>query len=157
MRPASYLPKASIRTDRREWSFHYRLMEAAGVLPAVWLSGQADRVLFYSDGTLGVIDYKTDQVSATSMQQTAHYRLQLAGVCAGGAGGVWTAGTGCAFISRAYGSDDADRRRGGSLGDSGMGTAGNRRFIRSHPDEFDYVCRTSHCPVCPFQPVCVQG
>ena len=33
------------------------------------------------------------------------------GVCAGDAGGFRIAGTGCALILRAFGPDDADRRR----------------------------------------------
>ena len=153
-----FAESASIRTDRREWSFHYRLMEAAGVLPAVWLSGQADRVLFYSDGTLGVIDYKTDQVSATSMQQkTAHYRLQLAGyaLAARAVFGLPVRDVRLYFVRTAQTMPiDA--------GADALATAERELqeiagFIRSHPDESDYVCRTSHCPVCPFQPVCMQG
>ena len=153
-----FAESASIRTDRREWSFHYRLMEAAGVLPAVWLSGQADRVLFYSDGTLGVIDYKTDQVSATSMQQkTAHYRLQLAGyaLAARAVFGLPVRDVRLYFVRTAQTMPiDAGAEALATAERELQEIAG---FIRSHPDEFDYVCRTSHCPVCPFQPVCVQG
>lgn len=153
-----FAESASIRTDRREWSFHYRLMEAAGVLPAVWLSGQADRVLFYSDGTLGVIDYKTDQVSATSMQQkTAHYRLQLAGyaLAARAVFGLPVRDVRLYFVRTAQTMPiDAGAEALATAERELQEIAG---FIRSHPDESDYVCRTSHCPVCPFQPVCVQG
>ena len=153
-----FAESASIRTDRREWSFHYRLMEAAGVLPAVWLSGQADRVLFYSDGTLGVIDYKTDQVSATSMQQkTAHYRLQLAGyaLAARAVFGLPVRDVRLYFVRTAQTMPiDAGAEALATAERELQEIAG---FIRSHPDESDYVCRTSHCPVCPFQPVCMQG
>ena len=152
-----YAESASVRTDRREWSFYYRLLGEAGTSPAVWLSGQADRVVFYPDGTLGVIDYKTDQVTAENMQQkTAHYRLQLAGyaLAARAVFGLPVRDVRLYFVRTA-------RTMPIDAGDEALASAERELqeiagFIRSHPDESDYVCRTSHCPACPFQPVCLQ-
>ena len=152
-----YAEILSIRADRREWPFHYRLLGPAGALPAVWLSGQADRVVFYPDGTLGVIDYKTDHVTAENMQQkTAHYRLQLAGyaLAARAVFGLPVRDVRLYFVRTA-------RTMPIDAGEEALARAERELqeiagFIRSHSDEPDYVCRTSHCPVCPFQPVCVQ-
>ena len=152
-----YAESASVRMDRREWSFHYRLLGEVGTLPAVWLSGQADRVVFYPEGTLGVIDYKTDQVTAENMQQkTAHYRLQLAGyaLAARAVFGLSVRDVRLYFVRTA-------RTMPIDAGDEALASAERELqeiagFIRSHPDESDYVCRTSHCPACPFQPVCLQ-
>ena len=152
-----YAETLSVRTDRREWPFHYRLLEPAGALPAVGLSGQADRVVFYPDGTLGVIDYKTDQVTAENMQQkTAHYRLQLAGyaLAARAVFGLPVRDVRLYFVRTARTMPiDAEAEALASAERELQEIAG---FIRSHPDESDYVCKISHCPVCPFQPVCLQ-
>lgn len=153
-----YAETLSVRTDRREWPFHYRLLETVGALPAVWLSGQADRVVFYPDETLGVIDYKTDQMTAENTQQkAAHYRLQLAGyaLAARAVFGLPVRDMRLYFVRTA-------RTMPIDAGEEALSIAERELqeiagFIRSHSDESDYGCRTSHCPVCPFQPVCVQG
>ncbi|HWR29972.1 MAG TPA: PD-(D/E)XK nuclease family protein, partial [Negativicutes bacterium] len=147
----------SIKEDRREWGFQYRLLQQQGLLPTLWLSGQVDRVLFYPDGTLGILDYKTDHMDEPSVQKKiARYRLQL---------------TGYALAARAmFGKKVRDVRlyfvRTGEAvpveaGLEALASAEKElraiaEFIRSHREETDYACECSHCPYCPFQAICLQ-
>ena len=154
---ALYAESASVSADLREWPFNFRLLTAAGALPAVWLSGQADRVLFYPDGTLGIIDYKTDQLTTASLQQkTAHYRLQLAGyaLAARAVFGLPVRDARLYFVRLGHTAsiDTATPE---------LATAEHElrelaEFLRNHTEEADYGCRLSHCPVCPFQTICLK-
>ena len=143
-------------SDLREWSFQYRLLAAAAPLPAVWLSGQADRVLFYPDGTLGIVDYKTDQLTLASLQQkTAHYRLQLAGyaLAAQAVFGLPVRDARLYFVRLGQAATiDVAVAELTTAENELRGIAG---FLRNHTEEADYACRLSHCPLCPFQTVCL--
>lgn len=143
--------------ERREWSFQYRLLPATATLPAVWLSGQVDRVLLRSDGSLGIVDYKTDWVTPGGLQQkTARYRLQLAGYALGagaalgrevGYAGLYFARTGeHAAVDVSMEALLSAREEMQQLAD----------FIRSHDREAEYACNTSHCDDCRWRGICPQ-
>lgn len=66
---ALYEELRSVPEERREWPFQHRLLPQRGILTAVWISGQVDRILFYPDGTLGIVDYKTDHLEPDLAQK----------------------------------------------------------------------------------------
>ena len=152
-----YAELCTVPEDRREWAFQYRLLLQQGLRPTVWLSGQIDRVLFYPDGTLGILDYKTDHMDEDSAQKKiARYRLQLSGY---------------ALAARAmFGRNVRDARlyfvRTGETAAVDVGSAALAaaeqelqavaEFIRCHSEETDYACNRSHCPYCPFQAICLK-
>lgn len=152
-----YTELRGLAEDRREWGFQYRLLPPQDPLPAVWLSGQADRVLFYPDGSLGILDYKTDRLTEDSApQKAARYRLQLAGY---------------ALAARAvFGRPVRDIRlylvRTGAAvplaADPAALAAAEEElrtlaaFLRSHREEADYPCRPFHCAACPYAAVCLR-
>lgn len=154
---ALYSELAAVTDERREWAFQYRLLPPEGLLPAMWLSGQVDRVLFYPDGTLGIIDYKTDHLAGGSAQKkAARYRLQLLGYV---------------LAARAvFGHLVRDARlyfvRSGETEPIDVGTASLEwaakelqavaGFIRSHHEEAEYPCKVAHCSYCPFVVICPQ-
>ena len=143
--------------DRREWPFQYRLLDAAHELPAVWLSGQIDRLLFYPDGTLGIVDYKTDWLERPQLQEkAARYRLQIASYALA-AEAIWgrpirDARLYFARLAETLPLDVAPaalelaRRELQSMAE----------FIRGHGQEADYRCNLSHCEVCPFGKICLR-
>lgn len=152
-----YSETSKVMQERREWSFQHLLLPEQDGLPRVWLSGQIDRLMFYSDGTLGIVDYKTDRVEAGALQKkAARYHLQIAGYAlAAGA---------------AFGRQVRDARlyfaRSGETASLGIlsGDLARARcelsdiadFIRKHGEETEYPCHTGHCPYCPFATVCLQ-
>ena len=143
--------------DRREWPFQYRLLDAAHELPAVWLSGQIDRLLFYPDGTLGIVDYKTDWLERPQLQEkAARYRLQIASYALA-AEAIWGRPIRDARlyfarlaetlpIDLAPAALELARRELQSMAE----------FIRGHGQEADYRCNLSHCEVCPFGKICLR-
>ncbi len=146
-----------ITADRREWAFQYRLLPTQGLLPTVWLSGQVDRVLFYPDGTLGIVDYKTDHMDADSAQKkTARYRLQLLGYALAAKavfGGVVRDAR--LYFVRTGETASVD------VGPESLSAAARElqlvaEFIRSHAEEAEYGCNLSYCPYCPFQKICLR-
>ena len=154
---ALYEELRSVPEERREWPFQHRLLPQQGKLGAVWLSGQVDRILFYPDGTLGIVDYKTDHLEPDLAQKkTARYRLQLASY---------------ALAARTvFGREIRDTRlyfaRTGETalidtGDDALASAMRdlqniAEYIRSHGNEVDYACMTDHCSYCAFQAVCAR-
>ncbi|MBP2665636.1 MAG: UvrD/REP helicase [Firmicutes bacterium] len=154
---ALYGELAAVKDERREWAFQYRLLQPEGLLPAVWLSGQVDRVLFYPDGTLGIIDYKTDHLSGGSAQKkAARYRLQLLGyvLAARAVFGLSVRDARLYFVrSGETASIDVGA---GSLAWAQKELQAVAGFIRSHREEADYPCKVSHCPYCPFAAICPQ-
>ena len=143
--------------ERREWAFQYRLLPAEGNLPVVWLSGQVDRVLFQADGSLGIVDYKTDWVIAGELQKkAARYRLQLAGYALG-AGAAFGREVGYARLYFARTGDFI------AVDVSAAALLTARRelqeiagFIRSHEGEAAYECRLSYCEACRYRRICLQ-
>ena len=142
---------------RREWSFHFRLLSEEEGHPAVWLSGQVDLVLFYPDGSIGIVDYKTDHIDGDSLhKKAARYRLQIAGYALAAEvimkrpvrdARLYFARLG-EIVSVAVDRQSLDSAR------SELQTMAE--FIRSHQREADYACRTERCGTCPFQAVCLQ-
>ena len=64
--------------DRREWDFFYRLIQPNESVAPVWVQGRIDQLIFYPDGTIGIIDYKTDQVDANNLEALKRkYRVQV--------------------------------------------------------------------------------
>ena len=123
----------------------------------VWLSGQIDRLLFYPDGTLGILDYKTDWLEREQLQQkAAHYRLQIAGYALA-AETIWGRQVRDARLYFARQGEivpiAVDRQ---SLDQARTELQTMAEFIRSHQQEADYVCRTEQCGFCPFQAICLQ-
>ena len=126
-------------------------------MPVVWLSGQIDRLLLYPDGTLGILDYKTDWVKSGQLQEkAAHYRLQIAGYALAAEvimkrpvrdARLYFARLG-EIVSVAVDRQSLDSAR------SELQTMAE--FIRSHKREADYACRTEQCGTCPFQAACLQ-
>jgi len=152
-----YAEVCAVNEDRREWPFQYRLLDAAAGQPVVWLSGQIDRLLFYSDGTLGILDYKTDWLERDQLQQkAAHYRLQIAGYALA-AETIWGRQVRDARLYFARQGEivpiAVDRQ---SLDQARTELQTMAEFIRSHQQEADYVCRTEQCGLCPFQAICLQ-
>jgi ATP-dependent helicase/nuclease subunit A len=152
-----YADVCSVAEDRREWPFQYRLLPAADQLPVVWLSGQIDRLLFYPDGTLGILDYKTDWVKPGQLQEkAAHYRLQIAGYALA-AEAIMNRPVRDARLYFARLGEivpvAVDRQ---SLDLARTELQSMAEFIRSQQQEADYVCRTEACELCPFQAVCLQ-
>ena len=152
-----YSELRSVTDERREWGFQYLLLPPAGLLSEVWLSGQVDRVLFYPDGTLGIIDYKTDHLNTGDAQKkAARYRLQLLGYVLA--------------AQAVFGRLVRDARlyfvRSGETVAIDVGPASLARaqselqavagFIRSHQEEAEYPCKVAHCPYCPFAVICPQ-
>lgn len=141
--------------ERREWAFQYRLLTESDALPAAWLSGQVDRVLFLRDGSLGIVDYKTDWVTPAKVQEkAARYRLQLAGYALG-AGAAFGREIHYARLYFARTGEHAD------LDVSRESLVAARRelqetadFIRRHGQETEYSCCLSHCPYCRFSRIC---
>ena len=144
--------------ERREWPFQYRLLPESAELPVVWLSGQVDRVLFYLDGTLGIVDYKTDRVIAGELQKkAARYRLQLAGYALA-AGAVFGRNIGDAQLYFARTGETADIDAGASaLLESRQELQAMAGFIRSHDRETDYPCRMETCNYCKFLAICSRN
>jgi ATP-dependent exoDNAse (exonuclease V) beta subunit len=157
VRSELYADVCSVGEDRREWPFQYRLLAAEAQLPVVWLSGQIDRLLFYPDGTLGILDYKTDWVKPGQLQEkAAHYRLQIAGYVLA-AEAIMNRPVRDARLYFARLGEivlvAVDRQ---SLDSARSELQTMAAFIRSHQQEADYVCRTEQCETCPFQAVCLQ-
>ncbi len=157
VRSQLYDDVCSVSEDRREWPFQYRLLAAEAQLPVVWLSGQIDRLLFYPDGTLGILDYKTDWVKTGQLQEkAAHYRLQIAGYVLA-AEAIMNRPVRDARLYFARLGEivpvAVDRQ---SLDQARTELQTMAEFIRSHQQEADYVCRTDQCGTCPFQAVCLQ-
>ena len=154
---ALYAELAAVADERREWAFQYRLLPQEGLLSAMWLSGQVDRVLFYPDGTLGIIDYKTDHLSGGSAQKkAARYRLQLLGyvLAARAVFGLSVRDARLYFVrSGETASIDVGA---GSLAWAQKELQAVAEFIRSHHEEGEYPCKVSHCPYCPFAAICPQ-
>ena len=147
----------TVTEDRREWPFQYRLLTAAAHLPVVWLSGQIDRLLLYPDGTLGILDYKTDWVKSGQLQEkAAHYRLQIAGYALAAEVIMKRSVRDARLYFARLGeivSVAVDRQ---SLDSARSELQTMAEFIRSHQREADYACRTERCGTCPFQAVCLQ-
>ena len=143
--------------DRREWPFHYRLLAATGDLPTVWLSGQVDRLLFYPDGALGIVDYKTDWVERPKLnEKAAHYRLQLASYALA-AEAVWRRPVRDARVYFARLAEAVNIDVTPSALELARGELqAMAEFIRGHGEETDYRCNLENCPACPFSPTCLQ-
>ncbi len=152
-----YRELCSVIDERREWSFQYRVLAADRQLPAVWLSGQVDRVLVYPDGTLGIVDYKTDWVEPGSVQKKAiRYQMQIQGYALA--------------VEAVFGKPLRDARlyfaRTGETVDIDIASQSLNRtrqqlqdiagFVRSHDREDDYSCRTDQCLECAFRTICLQ-
>lgn len=147
----------SLTEERREWPFQYRLLPQQGLLAAVWLSGQVDRVLFYPDGKLGIVDYKTDHLATGSAQKkTARYQLQLASYALAARTVFGRVVRDMRLYFARTGENlpvDAGEE---ALADAERELQAIAEFLRSHTEESDYVCAPEHCPTCPFQVVCVR-
>ena len=146
-----------LERDRREWPFHYRLLAATGDLPTVWLSGQVDRLLFYPDGALGIVDYKTDWVERPKLKEkAAHYRLQLASYALA-AEAVWRRPVRDARVYFARLAEAVNIDVTPSALELARGELqAMAEFIRGHGEETDYRCNLENCPACPFSPTCLQ-
>ena len=153
-----YAELRSLPEERREWPFQHCLLPSQGLLTAVWLSGQVDRVLFYPDGKLGIVDYKTDYLDQDSAQKkNTRYRLQLASYALAARVSfgrivrdtrLYFARTGETMLIDTGEEAIADAER------ELQAVAG---FIRSHTEETDYACVPAHCSSCAFQTVCIPG
>jgi ATP-dependent helicase/nuclease subunit A len=154
---ALYSELSNVTDERREWAFQYRLLPPEGMLPVVWLSGQVDRVLFYPDGTIGIIDYKTDHLnSGDGQKKAARYRLQLLGyvLAARAVFGLSVRDARLYFVrSGETASIDVGSASLGWAEKELQAVAG---FIRSHHEEAEYPCKVAHCPYCPFAMICPQ-
>jgi len=63
---------------RKEWSFNFRLPEEGGDHSGYHFNGKVDRVVDYGSAGLGIIDYKTDNVSSGQVLEKAReHELQL--------------------------------------------------------------------------------
>ena len=146
-----------LEEERREWPFQYRLLDASGDLPVVWLSGQVDRLLFYPDGTIGIVDYKTDWLERSQLQEkAAHYRLQIAGYALA-AEAIWGRPVRDArlYFARLAETLPLDVTPA-ALELARRDLQAMAEFIRGHGQESDYRCNLEHCPFCPFAQTCLQ-
>lgn len=147
-----------LRGEEVEWPFQYLLLPAEDCWPAVLLSGQIDRVLFYEDGSLGIVDFKTDWIEPGKMQEkAAQYRLQISGY----AMAAKTAFAKPIRDGRLYfvriGETAAMEVGEESLQKAAEELTGMAEFIRRHSLETDYPCNREHCPDCPHERICLKN
>lgn len=65
--------------SRQELAFAYYLRPSETPGQTFEFNGSIDRMVFYPDGTLGIVDYKTDQVSGPQvLQRAGAYQWQMA-------------------------------------------------------------------------------
>jgi ATP-dependent helicase/nuclease subunit A len=64
---------------RQEWRFNYHMQLTDGIAPdRLAFNGSIDCLLTYPDGSLGIIDYKTDVISTDDFtEKIAAYRWQI--------------------------------------------------------------------------------
>jgi len=76
---SDFFREAALYPSCQEVSFTYYLRPADNSGQVFEFNGSIDRLLFYPDGSLGIIDYKTDQIESEQVEQRAKsYQWQLA-------------------------------------------------------------------------------
>jgi ATP-dependent exoDNAse (exonuclease V) beta subunit len=147
----------TVAAERRELSFQYQVLSAEQQFPAVRLSGQVDRVLFYSDGTLGIVDYKTDWFEPGSLQKkAARYQLQITGYALAMGAIFGRSPRDARLYFARTGETMAVDVTSRSLNQAKCQLQDMARFVRSHDQESDYSCRIVQCPECRYQGVCLH-
>jgi ATP-dependent helicase/nuclease subunit A len=142
---------------RREWQFTYRLPDPAGPDPYTF-AGRIDCLIDYRDGTCGIVDYKTDRVTAGEAAGKAdEYALQLAlyalAAEAAGLGSVKTARLHFLRpgVTVAVPVDVPAREAAAAE------LAAACRHIRGSDRERDYPVNTAWCSHCGYRVLCSQG
>lgn len=150
----SLLREISGLTARREWGFTFYIPPEGTARPGV-LNGRVDCLVEYRDGSLGIIDYKTDRVDAASVGEKArHYGLQLVlyALAAEAATGRRVKDARLYFLrtdSAVTVPLDAAARE--------AALAGLRQvwlFAAEHRSEAEYACNPEQCRYCGFSVLC---
>jgi len=133
---------------RREWRFNYYLSQFS-------FTGSVDCLLSYPDGSLGIVDYKTDLVdSACFGAKVDEYRWQL---------GLYALAAEAAYKrpvkdARLY-FVRADKTADVPVGNEELLNIQQKitdvcHFIANHYDESDYLCSPQWCSFCEFTVFC---
>ncbi len=144
------------RIWRREWRFNYYMQAADGMLPNRFsFTGSVDCLLSYPDGSLGIVDYKTDQVDFGDLAaKVESYRWQL---------GLYTLAAGAAYGRPVKDAQiyfvRLDKTAMVSVGEKELAAIQQEmtevcRYIASHGDEEQYQCNTDWCCYCNFAVFC---
>lgn len=137
---------------RKEWRFVYRLPDEGGGYD---FTGSIDCLLEYGDGSLGIIDYKTDAVTVEKAGEKAKdYWLQL----------VLYALAAEAALGRAVKEARLYFLRPDSLVTVPLDTAARTaamaemaavcRHVAAHGAEADYTCNRQWCSRCDYRVIC---
>ncbi|MBP2640275.1 MAG: hypothetical protein H6Q66_1226 [Firmicutes bacterium] len=136
------------RIWRREWRFNYYLNQFS-------FTGSVDCLLAYPDGTLGIVDYKTDLVdSAGFAAKVEEYRWQL-GLYALAAEAVHKRPVKDARLYFVRLDKTAEVPVGNEqLLNIQQELTNACTYIADHHDEADYLCNSQWCCFCEFTAFC---
>ncbi len=139
---------------RREWQFAFHLPDPDGQPPYAF-AGRVDCLLDYRDGSFGIVDYKTDKVTAREAAGKAdEYALQLAlyAMAAEAAGRGTVKDARLHFlrpdVTVAVPVDEATR----AAATAELVTV--CRHIRGNDREEDFTVNTAWCPHCGYRVLC---
>jgi ATP-dependent helicase/nuclease subunit A len=139
---------------RREWQFAFHLPDPDGREPYAF-AGRVDCLLDYRDGSFGIVDYKTDKVTAREAAgKAAEYALQLVlyAMAAEAAGQGTVKDARLHFlrpgVTVAVPVDEAARAAATAE------LAAVCRHIRGSDREEDYPFNTAWCPRCGYRVLC---
>jgi ATP-dependent helicase/nuclease subunit A len=138
----------------REWRFTYLLPDPGG--PACYtFTGRIDCLVDYGDGSVGIIDYKTDRVAAGDAAAKADeyaHQLALYAMAAAAAGRGQPRDARLHFLRPGVTVNVA-------VDETALATAAGElaaicRHIVGHGDEGDYAGNPAWCPRCGYRVLC---